>query len=108
MGLLTKAGSGSLSGLAIDADKDWQGRLIKNLGLPADGADALRKQDAVLRALLTEAGQLVYAAAPGVPDVLAPDSGDKYLKAGAPPSWAAVPGGGFLETAAAHPPSAPS
>ena len=101
MSLLTKTGGGgSLSALAIDADKDWLGRLIKNLGLPVDDTDALRKQDAVLKAILTEAGQLVYAAAPGVPEVLAPDVGDKYLKAGAPPSWAAVPGGGFWETAA--------
>ena len=29
-----------------------------------------------------------------------PDGGEKDLKTGTPPSWAAVPGGGFWETAA--------
>ncbi|AII60187.1 hypothetical protein X793_03630 [Dehalococcoides mccartyi CG4] len=98
MSLLTKSGGG-LSGLAIDADKDWQGRLIKNLGLPVNDADALRKQDAILKALLTQAGQLLYASGPGTPAVLAPDTGEKFLKAGAPPSWAGIPAGGFWELA---------
>jgi hypothetical protein len=98
MSLLTKSGGG-LSGLAIDADKDWQGRLIKNLGLPVDDADALRKQDAILKALLTQAGQLLYASGPGTPAVLPPETGEKFLKAGAPPSWAGIPAGGFWELA---------
>ena len=40
---------------------------------------------------------MIYASGPGVPAALAPDTGDKFLKAGAPPSWSAVPGGGFWE-----------
>ena len=98
MSLLTKNVSG-LSGLEIDADKNWQGHLIKNLGLPVDEADALRKQDAILKALLTQAGQLLYASGPGTPAVLAPETGDKFLKTGIPPSWADVPSGGFWQIA---------
>lgn len=98
MSLLTKPMTG-LSGLAIDTDKDWQGHLIKNLGQPVDDADALRKQDALLKALFTEAGQLLYASAPSSPATLSPDTGDRFLKAGIPPSWAAVPVGGFWELA---------
>ena len=98
MSLLVKNIS-NLSSIAIDADKNWQGCLIKNLGSPIDDADALRKQDAFLKALFTQAGELLYASGPGVPSVLAPDSGDKFLKAGSPPTWAAVPGGSFWELA---------
>jgi len=101
MSLLAK-NSSSLSGLVIDADKNWQGHLIKNLRSPIDDADALRKQDAILKALFTQAGQILYASGPGVPSALAPDSGDKFLKAGSPPTWAAVPGGCFWEVAAAN------
>ncbi len=98
MSLLTK-GVSKLSGLEVDVDKDWLGHLIKNLGEPVEDGDALRKQDAVLKSLLTQAGQIIYASAPETPAVLAPDTGDKFLKAGIPPSWAAVPGGGFWELA---------
>jgi hypothetical protein len=70
MSLLPRGVTG-LSGLAVDSDKDWLGHLIKNLGAPADESDALRKQDAVLRSLLTQAGQLIYASAPGTPAALA-------------------------------------
>lgn len=99
MSLLTKPRAG-LSSLEIDADKNWQGHLIKNLGLPVEEADALRKQDAILRALLTQAGQLLYASGPGTPAVLAPETGDKFLKTGTPPSWADLPAsGGFWQLA---------
>jgi len=99
MSLLTK-GVSKLSGLEVDVDKDWLGHLIRNLGEPIEDGDALRKEDAILKSLLTEAGQIIYASAPETPAVLAPDTGDKFLKAGTPPSWAAVPGGGFWEKAA--------
>ena len=99
MSLLTK-GVSKLSGLEVDVDKDWLGHLIKNLGDPLEDGDALRKEDAILKSLLTEAGQIIYASAPETPAVLAPETGDKFLKAGTPPSWAAVPGGGFWEKAA--------
>ena len=48
MSLLTK-GVSTLSQLLIDADKDWAGHLIKNLGAPVDDADALRRADALLK-----------------------------------------------------------
>lgn len=99
MSLLTK-GVTRLSGLDIDMDKDWLGHLIKNLGDPVEDGDALRKQDAVLKSLFTQAGQIIYASAPGTPAALAPDTGDKFLKAGTPPSWSAIPSGGFWEKAA--------
>ena len=99
MSLLTRGVTG-LSGLVVDSDKNWLGHLIKNLGAPADDGDALRKQDAVLRSLLTQAGQIIYASAPGTPVALAPQSGDKYLKTGTPPSWSDLPaGGGFWQLA---------
>ena len=98
MSLLTK-GISKLSGLDIDVDRDWLGHLIKNLGEPVDDGDAVRKQDALLKSLLTQAGEIIYASGAGAPAVLAPDTGDKFLKAGVPPSWAAVPGGGFWELA---------
>jgi len=34
-----------LSELEIDVDKDWAGRVIKNLGAPVDASDAIRKID---------------------------------------------------------------
>lgn len=34
-----------LGQLEIDVDKDWRGRLIKNLGAPLDAGDAARKID---------------------------------------------------------------
>jgi hypothetical protein len=99
MSLLTRGVTG-LSSLVVDSNKDWLGHLIKNLGAPADDGDALRKQDAVLRSLLTQAGQIIYASAPGTPVALAPQSGDKYLKTGTPPSWSDLPaGGGFWQLA---------
>jgi hypothetical protein len=35
----------TLSQLVIDTDKDWAGKLIKNLGAPVDSGDAARKGD---------------------------------------------------------------
>lgn len=98
MSLLTK-GVTRLSELGVDVDKDWLGHLIKNLGEPVDDGDALRRQDAVLRSILTQTGQMVYASAPGTPTALAPETGDKFLKTGTPPSWADVPAGGVWEVA---------
>jgi len=46
MSPVTKS-SGSLSGLTIGADRNWQGHININLGLPVDDADALRKQGAI-------------------------------------------------------------
>ncbi len=99
MSLLSRGVTG-LSGLVVDSDKDWLGHLIKNLGAPADDSDALRKQDAISRSLLTQAGQLLYASGPGDPAVLAPEIGDKFLTVGTPPSWSDLPsGGGFWQLA---------
>jgi len=92
--LLTK-GVSTLSQLLIDADKDWAGHLIKNLGAPVDDADALRRGDALLRSLLTSQGQVIYAAGPGVPAVLDPPAAQKYLRhpgGAAAPEWADVAG----------------
>lgn len=38
-------GVSALSGLTIDADKDWQGKKITNLGAPTSSTDAARKQE---------------------------------------------------------------
>jgi hypothetical protein len=100
MSLLIKNGSGILSGIAIDADKSWQGRRIKDLGQPVDDHDAVRKQDAILKEILTAPGQLLYAAESQTPAVLDPETGDKFLKAGSPPVWAAIPASnGYWEKA---------
>jgi hypothetical protein len=47
MGSFSTIGGGisKLSELIIDADKDWAGKLIKNLGAPVDPGDAARKGD---------------------------------------------------------------
>ena len=99
MSLLTK-GVTTLSELGIDVDMDWLGHLIKNLGAPVDDGDAVRRQDAILKSLLTQAGEIIYASAPGAPAALAPETGDKFLKAGTPPSWSEIPAGGFWEKVA--------
>jgi len=96
MSLLTKA-TLALSDLGIDVDKDWLGYLIKNLGTPVDDTDALRKQDAILKALLTTQGQMIYASAAGTPAVLAPPVAEKILRhpgGAAAPDWIDAPSGG--------------
>ena len=63
MSLLTKAGISKLSELEIDANKDWGAYLIKNLGVAVDDADALRKVQAILEALLTTQGDIIHRGA---------------------------------------------
>jgi len=52
-----------LSELIIDANKDWGAFLIKNLGVAVDDADALEKVQAILEALLTTQGDILYRGA---------------------------------------------
>lgn len=59
MSLLTK-GINKLSGLEIDADKDWGGRPIKNLGPAVDGSDALVKSQGILQSIMTGRGDIIY------------------------------------------------
>lgn len=63
MSLLVKGGITKLSELEIDANKDWGAYLIKNLGAAVDDADALRKAQAILEALLTTQGDILYRGA---------------------------------------------
>lgn len=48
-------GISKLSELEIDADKDWLGHVIKNLGAPVDSGDAARLGDLVLSKLSIDA-----------------------------------------------------
>ncbi len=59
MSLLAK-GMARLSSLEIDSDKDWAGRTIKNLGSAVDGNDALVKAQAILQAVMTSRGDIIY------------------------------------------------
>ncbi len=59
MSLLSK-GANRLSGLEIDADKDWVGRPIKNLGPAVDNNDALVKSQGILQSLMTGRGDIIY------------------------------------------------
>lgn len=63
MSLLVKGGITKLSELGIDVSKDWGAYLIKNLGVAVDDADALRKAQAILEALLTTQGDIIHRGA---------------------------------------------
>lgn len=76
MSLLTK-GINKLSGLEIDVSKNWAGHLIKNLGPAAEDADALRKAEAVLQAVMATKGDIIFRGESGA-ERLAPDAGKGY------------------------------
>lgn len=54
------AGITKLSELIIDVSKDWGAYLIKNLGTAVDDADAVRKVQAILQAVLTTRGDILW------------------------------------------------
>jgi hypothetical protein len=76
MSLLTR-GTNRLSQLEIDVSKDWAGHLIKNIGPAADSADALRKVDAILQAVMPVKGDIIFRGDSGA-ERLAPDAGKGY------------------------------
>ncbi len=59
MSLLSK-GTNRLSQLEIDVNKDWAGRLIKNLGDAVDSNDAVRKAQAILQSVMNGKGDILY------------------------------------------------
>jgi hypothetical protein len=76
MSLLTR-GTNKLSQLEIDTSKDWAGHLIKNIGPAVDSADALRKVDAILQAVMPTKGDILFRGDTGA-ERLAPDAGKGY------------------------------
>jgi hypothetical protein len=76
MSLLTR-GTNKLSQLEIDISKDWAGHLIKNIGPATEDADALRKAEAVLQAVMTTRGDIIFRGDSGA-QRLAPDAGKGY------------------------------
>jgi hypothetical protein len=76
MSLLTR-GTNRLSQLEIDVSKDWAGHLIKNIGPAVDSADALRKVDAILQAVMPVKGDIIFRGDSGA-ERLAPDAGKGY------------------------------
>jgi len=78
MSLLTKGGGISkLSELEIDTSKDWAGHLLKNIGAAADNADAVRKAQAILQAVMTTKGDITFRG-DSEAERLAPDAGKGY------------------------------
>lgn len=76
MSLLLK-GISRLSELEIDVNKNWAGHLIKNIGPAVDSADALRKADAILQAVMSTKGDIIFRGDTGA-ERLAPDAGKGY------------------------------
>ena len=59
MSFLSK-GINKLSQIDIDVNKDWAGRLIKNLGAAVDSNDAVIKAQAILQSVMTSKGDIIY------------------------------------------------
>jgi hypothetical protein len=83
-----QGGIKKLSQLTIDVSKDWQAKLINNLGAGVASTDAIQLQQAILQSLLTAQGDVIYrgpsvaarlpgAGSPGV--TLDPDTGVSFL-----------------------------
>ena len=49
-----------LSELEVDVSKDWGAKLIKNIGAAVDDNDAVRKVQAILQAVMTGHGDILY------------------------------------------------
>ncbi len=98
MSLLIKpAGITKLSELTIDTNKNWLGYRIKNIGAAVGDADALRKVQAILQAMLTTHGDILYRDSL-VAARLGPGIAGQYLKTlgeGSAPVWDDLPGGRF-------------
>ena len=78
MSLLTKAGGISkLSELEIDTSKDWAGHLLKNIGTAVDDTDAVRKAQAILQAIISTKGDIMFRG-DSEAERLAPDAGKGY------------------------------
>jgi hypothetical protein len=77
LSLLTR-GINKLSGLEIDVSKDWAGHLIKNIGPAIDSADALRKVDAILQAVMPTLREILSFRGDSGAERLAPDAGKGY------------------------------
>jgi len=56
-------GISKLSELEIDTSKDWLTYLIKNIGAAVDDADAVQKIQAILQAVMTTEGDILYRGA---------------------------------------------
>jgi len=94
-GFSTLGGITKLSQLTIDVAKDWLTYRIDNIGAPDSDDDALQRGLAILKALLTAQGQMIYASAPSTPASLDAPGSAMFLKhpgGAANPLWATVGG----------------
>jgi len=76
MSLLVK-GIRKLSQLDVDVDKDWGNHLIRNIGAAVNANDALRRIQAILQAVMTTTGDIIYRG-PSEASRLAPSYGVGY------------------------------